>query len=30
VKKQEVRIVKLADIGKVWNEKSAVRMVFVP
>lgn len=30
VKKQEVRVVKLADIGKVWNEKSAVRMVFVP
>jgi NADPH:quinone reductase-like Zn-dependent oxidoreductase len=30
VKKQEVRVVKLADIEKVWNEKSAVRMVFVP
>jgi NADPH:quinone reductase-like Zn-dependent oxidoreductase len=30
VKKQEVRVVKLADIEKVWNEKSTVRMVFVP
>jgi NADPH:quinone reductase-like Zn-dependent oxidoreductase len=30
VKKHEVRVVKLADIEKVWNEKSAARMVFVP
>ncbi|KAE9367550.1 quinone oxidoreductase [Stipitochalara longipes BDJ] len=30
VKKQEVNVVKLADIEKVWNEKSATRTVFVP
>lgn len=30
VSKQDVRIVKLADIEKVWNEKSAKRIVFVP
>jgi NADPH:quinone reductase-like Zn-dependent oxidoreductase len=30
VKKQEVRVVKLADIAKVWNEKSTMRTVFVP
>lgn len=30
VKKQEVSVVKLADIEKVWNEGSKTRMVFVP
>jgi NADPH:quinone reductase-like Zn-dependent oxidoreductase len=30
VSKQDVRVVKLADIEKVWNEKLATRMVFVP
>jgi len=30
VKKQEVRVAKLADAEKVWNEKSNGRMVFVP
>lgn len=30
VGKQEVRVVKLADVEKVWEEKSATRIVFVP
>lgn len=30
VKKQDVRVVKLADIEKVWNEESKTRIVFVP
>jgi hypothetical protein len=30
VSKQEVRVVKLADIEKVWNEKGATRMGLMP
>jgi len=30
VKKQEVNVMKLADIEKVWSEKSSTRTVFVP